>query len=149
MPAADEWPADLLMALPSAVWNRPKKQSRLRAVFLSPKASLPGNRILGGPCGTVWIGWRHPLSTKRTKARQRGQRIVSRGKRRPARRTESKTGRGESISSAGDSGENRRKSVCGSICTFGFRGQEVPQCLRAVGLEPDSIVGRMHRMQFP
>ena len=110
--------------------------------FLSPQASLPGNRILGGPCGIVWIGWRQ-LSTKRTKARQRGQGIVFRGKSRPARRLVTMTGRGESIPSAGDSGENRPKSVCGSVCTFGFRGQEVPQCLQAVGLEPDSIVGRM------
>ena len=83
------------------------------------------------------------LSPKRTKARQRGQRIVFRGKSRPARRLVMMTGGGESISSAGVSGENRRKSVCGSVCTFGFRGQEVPQCLQAVGLEPDSIVGRM------
>ena len=59
-------------------------------------------------------------------------------KRRPARRVESKTGRGESISSAGDSDENRRKSVCRSVCTFDFGGQEAPQRLRAVGLRPDS-----------
>ena len=26
--------------------------------FLSPQASLPGNRILGAPCGTARIGWR-------------------------------------------------------------------------------------------
>ena len=38
---------------------------------------------------------------------------------------------------------NRRKAVCRSVCTFRFRGQEVPQCLRAVGLRPDSIVIRM------
>ena len=30
-----------------------------------------------------------------------------------------------------------------AVCTFDFDGQEVPQCLRAVGLRPDSIVGRM------
>jgi len=46
------------------------------------------------------------------------------GKRRPARRAKSKTDGGESISSAGDSDENRRKSVCGSVCTFGFRRAE-------------------------
>ena len=47
--------------------------------FLSPKASLPGNRILGAPCGTARIGWRQ-LSPKRTKARQKGQRMAYRGK---------------------------------------------------------------------
>ena len=79
------------------------------------------------------------LLPERMKARQRGQRIVFRGKSPPARRTESKTGGGESISSAGDSDENRRKSVC----TLRFRGLKRLQCLRAVGLRPDSIVGRM------
>ena len=62
------------------------------------------------------------LLPERTKARQRGQRIVSRGKRRPTRRTESKTGGGESISSAGDSGENRRNpyALLLSACGRGF-----------------------------
>ena len=59
LPAADEWLAGRLAALPSTVWNRPKRQSRLRAVFQFQSASLPENRILGGPCGTVWIGWRN------------------------------------------------------------------------------------------
>ena len=36
-----------------------------------------------------------------------------------------------------------RMGVCGCVCTFGFRGQETPQCLRAVRLRPDSIVIRM------
>ena len=108
--------------------------------FQSPP--LPENRILDGPCGTARIRWRQ-LSPKRTKARQRGQRMAYRGKRRPARRLESKTGRGESISSAGVFVRNRRKSVCTSVCTFGFDGQNSPQCLRAVGLRLDFIVGRM------
>ena len=49
------------------------------------------------------------------------------------------TGRGGSISSAGDSGENRPKSVC----TFDFGGPKRLQCLRAVGLRPDSDGFRM------
>ena len=79
-----------------------------------------------------------------TKARQRGQRIVPRGKRHLARRLESKTGKGESISSSGISVENRRKSVCSSVCTCRFRRQEPPQCLRAVRLRPDWRHWRMH-----
>ena len=83
------------------------------------------------------------LSPKRTKARQRGQRIVYRGKRRLARRTESKTGGGGSISSAGDSGENRPKSACGSVCTLRFRVRKRLRCLRAVGLRPVPAFSRM------
>ena len=77
------------------------------------------------------------------KARQRGQRIASRGKSRPARRAESKTGGGESISSAGDFDENRPKSVCGSACTFAFGVRKRLRCLRAVRLKPDSNDFRM------
>ena len=83
-----------------------------------------------------------PVPTTSSQARKPvrgGQRMAYRSKRRPARRAESKTGGSESISSAGDSDENRPKSVC----TFDFGGQEIPQCLRAVRLRPDSIVSRM------
>ena len=60
------------------------------------------------------------------------------------------TGGGGSISSTGDSGENRPKSVCGSVCTFDFHRQETPhQCLRAVGLRPDSDGFRMQPYALP
>ena len=85
------------------------------------------------------------LSPQSAKARQGGQRMAYRSKRRPARRAGSKTGRGESISSAGDSDENRPKSVC----TFDFGGPKRLQCLRAVGLRPDSIVIRMRPYVLP
>ena len=111
--------------------------------FLFHPPSLSENRILGGPCGTVSIECQQ-LSPRRTKARQRGQRMAYRGKRRPARRAVMATGRGESISSAGIFVRNRRKSVCGSVCTFVFRGRKGLQCLRAVGLRPDWRHRRMH-----
>ena len=84
-------------------------------------------------------------SPKRMKACQRGQRMAYRGKRRHARRAESKTGGGESIPSAGDSDENRRKSVC----TLRFRGPKRLQCLRAVGPRPDSDDFRMRPYALP
>ena len=136
-PFAPAWPPETRRSD-----EAPGRQSRFRGLFLFSTAPSSEIRILGGPCGTARIGWQH-LSPKRTKASQRGQRIVSRGKRQPARRAESKTGKGESISLTGVFVRNRRKAVCRSVCTFRFRGQEVPQCLRAVGLRPDSDGFRM------
>ena len=66
-------------------------------------------------------------------------------------------GQKTACASAGDDGRQRRinsidgrfrpkigeKSACGSVCAFGFRGQGASQCLRAVGLRPDSGQGRM------
>ena len=140
MSVIGERPMGRLVASSSAAQGGPEKQSRFRAVFYFRKTPSPENRILGGPCGMTRIGWRQ-TSPKRMKARQRGQRMAYRGKRRHARRAESKTGGGESISSAGDSDENRRKSVC----TLRFRGRKRLQCLRAVGPRPDS---RHRRMRF-
>ena len=40
-------------------------------------------------------------------------------------------------------GQCGRMGVCRSVCTFGFRGRKAPQCLRAVGLRPDSDGFRM------
>ena len=65
--------------------------------------------------------------------------MAYRGRRRLARQPEPKTGKGKTIPRTGIFVRNRRKSVC----TFGFDGQNSPQCLRAVGLRLDFIVGRM------
>ena len=85
----------------------PEKTITFSGGFLFPKTPSPENRILGAPCGTARIGWRR-LSPKRTKARQKGQRMAYRGKRRPARRAESKDGQ-RRINSVG--GRFRRKSA--------------------------------------
>ena len=157
---ANEWPASRLMAAtafgpvgakraaegdaadPVEGDAKPtKKQLRFRAVSHSSHRHCLKIESLADPAARRESYGK--LSPKSTKARQRGQRMAYRGKRRPARRAESKTGGGELIPPTGDSGENRPKSVCRSVCTFGFRGQEALQCLRAVGLKPDSIVGRM------
>ena len=69
--------------------------------------------------------------------------MAYRGRRRLARQPEPKTGKGKTIPRTGIFVRNRRKSVCTSVCTFGFDGQNSPQCLRAVGLRLDFIVGRM------
>ena len=122
--------------------GRPKN-NHVSGPFFIPSAGVVRK---SNPRHPLWYGMTlvaTKLLPERTKGRQRGQRIVSGGKSRPARRVESKTGRGESISSAGIFVRNRRKSVCRSVCTFDFGGQEIPQCLRAVRLRPDSIVSRM------
>ena len=89
-----------------------------------------------------------PVPTTSSQARKPvrgGQRMAYRSKRRPARRAESKTGGSESISSAGDSDENRPKSVC----TFDFGGPKRLQCLWAVGPRPDSKDFRMRPYALP
>ena len=98
-----------------------QKQLRLQTVFNFSRRHRLGIESLAAPAARRESDG-DDLSPKRTKARQRGQRIVFRGKRRPARRTESKTGGGESISSAGDSGENRRNPYADppSACGGGF-----------------------------
>ena len=119
-----------------------KKQSRFRAVFYSIRRRCPKIESPAPPVVRHDSGGNKTLP-ERTKGRQRGQRIVSGGKSRPARRVESKTGRGESISSAGIFVRNRRKSVCRSVCTCRFDGRKRLQYLRAVGLRPDSNDFRM------
>ena len=119
-----------------------RRPNEIPGRFLFQSTSLPENRILGASCGATWIGWQQ-LSPKRTKARQRGQRMAYRSKRRLARRLVMMTGRGESIPLMDDFDENRPKSVCRSVCTFGFGVRKRLQCLRAVGPRPDPIVIRM------
>ena len=110
---------------PRTMQDRPEKRLHFRGLFISSAV-------------TAWkANPRRPLrhgaapvqnaSPQSAKARQGGQRMAYRSKRRPARRAESKTGGGESISSAGDSDENRPKSVC----TFDFGGpKSIADCFR-------------------
>ena len=112
--------------------------------FKFQSTSLPENRILGAPCGTAPIKCQQTLP-ERTKARQRGQRMAYRGRRRLARQPEPKTGKGKTIPRTGVFVRNQRKSVCTAVCTFGFRGQARLQCLRAVRLRP---VFAYRRMRF-
>ena len=71
--------------------------------------------------------------------------MAYRGKGRLARPPMMTAGKGESIPQAGGFYENRRKSVC----TFDFDGQDLPQCLQAVELRPDSIDIRMQPYALP
>ena len=122
--------------------GRPKN-NHVFGPFFIPSAGVVRK---SNPRHLLWYGMTlvaTKLLPERTKGRQRGQRIVSGGKSRPARRVESKTGRGESISSAGIFVRNRRKSVCRSVCTCRFDGRKGLQYLRAVGLRPDSNDFRM------
>ena len=123
---------------PRTMQDWPEKRLHFRGLFIS-SAVTAWKANPRRPCAMARL-WCQRLSSQSAKACQGGQRMAYRSKRRPARRAESKTGGGESISSAGDSDENRPKSVC----TFDFGGPKRLQCLRAVGLRPDSIVIRMH-----
>ena len=119
-----------------------QKQLRLQTVFNFSRRHRLGIESLAAPAAQLQSS-ANTTMPERMKARQRGQRMAYRGRRRLARQPEPKTGKGKTIPRTGIFVRNRRKSVCTSVCTFGFDGQNSPQCLRAVGLRLDFIVGRM------
>ena len=107
---------------PRTMQDRPEKRLHFRGLFISSAVTA----WKANPCAMARLRCK-TTSPQSAKARQGGQRMAYRSKRRPARRAESKTGGGESISSAGDSDENRPKSVC----TFDFGGpKSIADCFR-------------------